>query len=213
VFLMLRINPRKVKRFEQAGFRVVRRSAERDAAIRAKHAAQVGEEQYLRFGEREDAEGNKRGHSGEPIFGFNKKGIPHEAIQLLNLHDDLQAAGYKLTRVEIIIKPKTEEAKQDMKPDMGVLVITYEPKGKKVKQVKLRKNQLQMLANELSRYFQFVHVWDNRDADGSAAVNPSHVVEEKDERKLTDPRLLRLQLLENGEPQWVNQPEEATASA
>ena len=207
---MPRINQRKVKNFERAGFRVVRRTAERDAAIRAKHAEQVGEEKYERFGLREDAEGNLRGHSGEPIFGFNKKGVPHEVIKLFNLHDDLQTAGYILTRVEIVIKPRTEESKKKNKPSMGALVFTYEQEGK---EVELTAEQLQLVGNELSRYFQFVHVWDNRDADGSASVNPSHVVEEKDEHKLTDPRLLRLQLLQNGEPQWVNEPELAKQEA
>lgn len=204
VFLMPRVNPRKIARMKAAGIRVVERSAERDEAIRAKHAAQLGEDHYNRFGLREDAEGNLRGHSGEPIFGFNKKGIPHEAIKLFNLHDDLQTVGYILTRVEIVIKPKTEASKTEMKPNMGALVLTYEIEGE---QVELTDVQLQLVSNELSRYFQFVHVWDNRDADGSACVNPSHVVEEKDEGKLTDPRLLRLTVLEDGEPQWSNHPE------
>lgn len=209
VFLMIRINPRKVSRFEQAGIRIVRRTAERDEAIRARHAEQVGEEKYERFGLRQDAEGNLRGHSGEPVFGFNRKGIPHEAIKLFHLHDDLQTAGYRLIRMEIVIKPRTEENKLEKKPDMGVLVLAYEQEGTEVALTQL---QLQMLGNELSRYFQHVHVWDNRDADGSAAVNPSHVVEEKDEGKLTDPRLLRLQILDSGEPEWINEPEAAPAA-
>ncbi len=111
--------------------------------------------------------------------------------------------------MEIVIKPRTEENKLEKKPDMGVLVLAYEQEGTEVALTQL---QLQMLGNELSRYFQHVHVWDNRDADGSAAVNPSHVVEEKDEGKLTDPRLLRLQILDSGEPEWINEPEAAPAA-
>lgn len=202
---MPRINPRKIARMKRAGIRTVERSAERDEAIRAKHAAQQGEEHYLRFGLREDAEGNLRGHSGTPVFGFDRKGIKHEAINLVNVHNDLQNAGYTLTGVHVLLKPRTDEDPD--KPRMGALVLTYEavPEDEvEVKQVVLTREQLQLIGNELDRFFSFVHIWDNREADGSACVNPSHVVEDKDERLLTDPRLLRF-AVENGKPKWINE--------
>lgn len=204
------INPRKFFRdFRPAGFHVAVRSAEKQEEIRRRHEALVGKEQYEEH-LRKDRDGNEQGASGKAIFGFDKRGIPHEAVTPFKLHDDFQGLGYFLTNVYILVKP----TKENPKVKMYNLILNYEPEGE---EVKLTERQLQLFSDELYRYFGFVHVHDN-EVVGTASVNASHAVPVVNEPQLTDPRLLRLQILENGEPQWVNEPEElaaqeATASA
>lgn len=193
------INPRKFPRFRNAKFHVAVRSVERQEEIRLHHTELVGKEQYEEH-LRKDRDGNEQGHSGKPIFGFDKKGIQHEAVRVINLHEDFQSLGYTLTNVYILEKP----VKEKPKVKMYTLILNYKPGGA---DATLTEEQIQLFSDELYRYFSFVHVFDN-EAAGSASVNASHAVPVVDEHKLTDPRLLRLVILDNGEPQWINEPEE-----
>jgi len=117
--LKFRMNPRNTAKLEAAGIRLIKRTAERQTEIESGHMAQKGEAHYKRH-TRTDSTGATKGDSGRPIFGWDAKGTPYDAISLELTAIDLVKAGGILTDAHMVQKPEDR---------MSTLVLVFEPKG------------------------------------------------------------------------------------
>jgi hypothetical protein len=179
VLIKPRLNPRRTARLVAAGIDFNVRSTERNREIVEHHAAEareLGRDGYR--GQRTDATGQRQADSGTPVFGW--QGAKHEATTLSCIVTDLQTAGYVMTGVWL------QQKEGDI---MSALNLKFEPKGTAVTVSKEAQLEIKIT---LAQSWRFMHVY--RNPNGSATVNPSHLVGEQEINQVTGPRALRMRV-------------------
>lgn len=202
--LKFRVNPRNTAKLKEAGIRLIDRSVDRQQAIEQGHSDQKGHVHYTRH-TRTDATGAKMGDSGRPIFGWNAKGTPYDAISLEKLSQDIHDNGGILTDVHMVRKPGDT---------MASLVLVFSAEGTRFE---LTTDIETALDKFVDASYGHLHGFIN--PDDTATMNAAHLFD----RPLTeakDPRYVRFLLVGDEEkPSFrchkreISAPTEASASA
>lgn len=192
VLLKTRINRRKIEKLEAAGIRVVERTDTRALQLQAEHVAQRGERHYYRLGDRMNAAGQVMGDSGWLRIAFNKDGDVDKAMTVKSVVADLEAIGYGLTDVHVMVRPGEQNG-------MGFLVLVYQVETDPF--VSPTPEASQLVNEYVTGFYRSCYVYENPD-DG-ATVNANTSVVARELEAATDKRHLRFRFdAEAGRTYW-----------
>ncbi len=184
--LKVRVNKTWVRRFTEAGLRLVRRTPSREDEIEAGHVDQRGERHYLRLGNRVNAAGQDKGDSGIARIKFNPNderggnpADPTKAIRVDLVFLDLMAAGYVMADMHILKRDGEQRG-------MGFLVIVFK---EGVEPFKAQPECLSVAQALFERFYRSVFVWEN--PDDTATINANMAVVGPELVATTDTRALR----------------------
>jgi hypothetical protein len=158
VLLNVRLSPKNAADYTALNIKLVDRSVQDDAAIRAQHVAEAAENGVDAMrGKRIDATGVASPDSGTPVFGWNPTGDP---VTLAKIWDDLVKAGVVITDIHLMRKPNDR---------MLFLRITFSQADRGIE---IGHDLAAALTRTLGSVYEHVHAF--RNPNGSMTVNPSH---------------------------------------